>query len=470
MRYKCEKSEADRLGFDAAHLIYHLRFWIRKNREAGINYVDGRYWTYCSKKALTTIFKMWSVRQVDRIIDLLVEKGIIVKAQYYERTGNATLWYAFVDERMIDGPIAENSGMDSVPMPLDEEYGEDASEVCLPNSVYAIPNGTEILPNRMQNSGYSTPNGREVVPNRIQNGANTVPNGIEVLQNRTQMLPNGGSFTHNGERVDNKTVGASHATVGASHATVPLRDNNKDIYTDKSIRDKEKRYPPPSSPTGEARGQMVASQVEEGQAQAESTEREFFLHLCSARLRAIPDFDKVWSDYVRMYNRVARERDRPLMDELSADNSFLNIGRLRDPIGALVDCIQQGRMRLYDVTTDLSVKRGAAHATPRITHDESPVPEVRYHENDVVHELVKLTIDKEPKEWWLQVRNFIRQSPEDAVTTMKLYTRRYPEKAEGLLEHFNFLVEREVINYPKLTMEELRNADAADRAAERATH
>ena len=125
-------------------------------------------------------------------------------------------------------------------------------------------------------------------------------------------------------------------------------------------------------------------------------------------------------------------------------------------------------MRLYDVTTGVSGKRGATSTAPRIMPDEPPKPTVRYHEDEIVNEIITITIEKDPGEWWLLVRNLIRESPEAAITAMKLYSKRYPGKTQGLIEHFNFLVEREVIDYPKLTFEEIQNAAAAE--GDRATH
>ena len=89
---------AKRYGVDEAIMIKSFQFWIRLNKANGNNFNDGKYWTYNTNKSLTLYFSFWSEKQVRRIIESLVDKGILLKGNYNKIGYDRTIWYAFTNE------------------------------------------------------------------------------------------------------------------------------------------------------------------------------------------------------------------------------------------------------------------------------------------------------------------------------------------------------------------------------------
>lgn len=57
------------LGINEALVLGMVDYWINKNKENGINYKNGRYWTFNTlKKWRERYFYFWSERTVQRIL------------------------------------------------------------------------------------------------------------------------------------------------------------------------------------------------------------------------------------------------------------------------------------------------------------------------------------------------------------------------------------------------------------------
>lgn len=89
---------AKKYGVNAAIILRHLQFWIIKNKAHKKHFHDGRTWTYYSVKALTKIFPYLTQKQVRSSLNLLTQKGIILKGNYNQKKNDKTSWYAFLDE------------------------------------------------------------------------------------------------------------------------------------------------------------------------------------------------------------------------------------------------------------------------------------------------------------------------------------------------------------------------------------
>ena len=60
------------LGINEALVLGMVDYWINKNKENGINYKNGRYWTFNTlKKWRERYFYFWSERTVQRIFESL---------------------------------------------------------------------------------------------------------------------------------------------------------------------------------------------------------------------------------------------------------------------------------------------------------------------------------------------------------------------------------------------------------------
>ena len=93
MKYQFEKSVAEQVGVEAAILLSNIEFWVEKNAANEKHFYDGSYWTYNSKKAFADLFPFWTERQIRRLLDKLVDSGMLAKGNYNKRSYDKTLWY-----------------------------------------------------------------------------------------------------------------------------------------------------------------------------------------------------------------------------------------------------------------------------------------------------------------------------------------------------------------------------------------
>ena len=89
---------AKEFGIEEAIFIHNFYYWIAENKANNRNYIDGRFWTYNSQRAYQDLFPYLSASQIKRIINNLVDKGLIVKGNFNENQYDRTSWYAFTDE------------------------------------------------------------------------------------------------------------------------------------------------------------------------------------------------------------------------------------------------------------------------------------------------------------------------------------------------------------------------------------
>lgn len=94
MTHSFDIAVAEKYGINAAILLRHIYFWCEKNKANDVNYRDGLYWTYNSRKAFSTLFPYLSEKQVKTALDKLVDNGLIVTGIYNDDSWNRTLWYA----------------------------------------------------------------------------------------------------------------------------------------------------------------------------------------------------------------------------------------------------------------------------------------------------------------------------------------------------------------------------------------
>lgn len=118
MNYSFDSGHAVAYGVDEAIMLSNIIFWIRKNKVNGKHLHDGRTWTYNSASAFADLFPFWNEKQVRRIIDSLLNQGVIVAGTYNKSKMDRTRWFAVVCEEMLDLPIREDATSDTgTPIP-----------------------------------------------------------------------------------------------------------------------------------------------------------------------------------------------------------------------------------------------------------------------------------------------------------------------------------------------------------------
>ena len=111
-------------GMDCAVVIHHFSYWIDRNQRKGVNFHEGRTWSYQTIKDIAYHFPYWSHKQVERIINKLVEHEVLIKGNFNTNSYDRTSWYAFKYEEMFT--ISRNREMEK------PESGKGKSEIGKP--------------------------------------------------------------------------------------------------------------------------------------------------------------------------------------------------------------------------------------------------------------------------------------------------------------------------------------------------
>ena len=101
MIHTFDTDDACRYGQEEAVIIQNFRFWIGHNKANRMHQHDGRTWTYNSIQAFTELFPYWTRKQISRIVNSLIDAGILVTGNYNKDGRDRTIWYAFKDENEI---------------------------------------------------------------------------------------------------------------------------------------------------------------------------------------------------------------------------------------------------------------------------------------------------------------------------------------------------------------------------------
>ena len=123
MQHSFDIEIAIKYGVNSAVLLNHIFYWVKKNEANNVNYHDGYYWTFNSKKAFSTLFPYMSEKQIGYALKTLIDDGIIITGNYNEQPTDRTLWYAITDKGFelicgishlpkMDGCIGQNCQME----------------------------------------------------------------------------------------------------------------------------------------------------------------------------------------------------------------------------------------------------------------------------------------------------------------------------------------------------------------------
>lgn len=165
MQHHFDVDIAKKYGILEAVLIDHIYFWVAKNRANGANYIDGKYWTFNSKKAFSELFPYASERQIKYALDKLRLDGVIEVAAYNKSNYDRTLFYTLTDRGYS---MLQNC-------PLDWTNLSNRTD----NIVQPIPyTNTDI-----NTDGYmSSPNGSDILGTQKRKRKPFVPPTLEEVQ------------------------------------------------------------------------------------------------------------------------------------------------------------------------------------------------------------------------------------------------------------------------------------------------
>ena len=89
-------------NLNEAVFVQQLHYWLEIKKQAGKNFVDGRYWVYNSVEEWLKQFPWLSSATLRRTIDSLVKKGYIIKGNFNQRKLDHTIWYTLDYEKIME--------------------------------------------------------------------------------------------------------------------------------------------------------------------------------------------------------------------------------------------------------------------------------------------------------------------------------------------------------------------------------
>ena len=120
---------AEKYGVNAAIILNHLYFWVKKSKANNKNYYDGHYWTYNSVRAFEELFPYLSSRQISTALKKLESEGIIKIGNYNKSAYDRTLWYTVTEKGLdiLNDSILQNRKIENTKM--SNQNGENVEPI-----------------------------------------------------------------------------------------------------------------------------------------------------------------------------------------------------------------------------------------------------------------------------------------------------------------------------------------------------
>lgn len=122
------------VGVEGAVILKHLFYWVQKNYGNNKHFYDGSYWTYNSVRGFSVIFDYLSIKQINRILNNLIDGGYIKTGNYNSNKMDRTMWYAFTEKGI---ELMEKNGLKldgTTDLPKSENAIEQNKQMDLPKS------------------------------------------------------------------------------------------------------------------------------------------------------------------------------------------------------------------------------------------------------------------------------------------------------------------------------------------------
>jgi hypothetical protein len=85
--------DAKKYGIEKALLLYHIKFWLLRNKNIGANVRDGYYWTCITAKAFAEVCPYFSKKKIHRLLVELEKCGALISRRFNESKLDQTKWY-----------------------------------------------------------------------------------------------------------------------------------------------------------------------------------------------------------------------------------------------------------------------------------------------------------------------------------------------------------------------------------------
>jgi len=101
MNHSFDIDIAKQYGVEEAIIIENIAFWIKKNISNNKHNYDGYYWTYNSCKSFSELFPYIKADKINRILNKLIEKKVLIVGNYNKYKYDQTRWYSIIDTSIM---------------------------------------------------------------------------------------------------------------------------------------------------------------------------------------------------------------------------------------------------------------------------------------------------------------------------------------------------------------------------------
>lgn len=170
---------AAEIGLSESIVLRQIAFWIKTSN----NCRDGQWWTYQSLSEMRDkAFKFWSVSTISRVVNKLVELGLIEKTDRYNpRRNDRTQWFALAIEKLQEltsVKVILQDAKQHITKPVKVLQDETAS---ITNPITVLQNETGIL-----QSATTLP---EITTERKEKDSPQPPEGEVAVDDNTNKAP-----------------------------------------------------------------------------------------------------------------------------------------------------------------------------------------------------------------------------------------------------------------------------------------
>lgn len=100
MEHRFNVEIAAQYDMSVSVFLSNIAFWIHHNSANKINFHDGRYWTYNSRRAFSIVLSYWSEDQIKTIVTKCKKEGLLLTGNYNKKIYDKTNWYTLTDKGM----------------------------------------------------------------------------------------------------------------------------------------------------------------------------------------------------------------------------------------------------------------------------------------------------------------------------------------------------------------------------------
>lgn len=228
MKHIFDVDIARKYGVNAAVLLENIGYWIKQNEANDVNYFDGYYWTFNSRRAYRELFPYMSERQIATAFEKLIADGLIITGNYNKVAYDRTLWYALTQKgkSILHFDIMENiivsngSNQNVAPIP---DINTDVNAVENTDITTEFETLWKLYPRKIGKpkalKAYQKARKNGTTFEDVKNGIEAYRRQIEALKTDTEYIKHGSTWFNNESWKDDynftprKTYGANGVAI-----------------------------------------------------------------------------------------------------------------------------------------------------------------------------------------------------------------------------------------------------------------